>query len=174
MHMLMRYETTGRCGAGWYTAGMYLKAADSIDQRVTVRFRVVSDGVVAHRIIPMRWPTGGTWPEDGEEDYCEGSSLTGCYTFLHYGESNSQVSHGYTFDLRQWHVLRFERRDFVVKAYIDDMTQPAWTYVGSPVTLPATLKHVVLQQECKASGCPSGTTGTEDIQIDWITVDVPG
>jgi hypothetical protein len=32
---------------------------------------------------------------------------------------------------------------------------------------------VVLQQECRSSGCPAGTTGTEDIQIDWITVDNP-
>jgi hypothetical protein len=29
-----------------------------------------------------------------------------------------------------------------------------------------------LQQECQ-SGCPSGTSGSEDIQIDWITVEVP-
>jgi hypothetical protein len=32
---------------------------------------------------------------------------------------------------------------------------------------------VVLQQECRPSGCPAETTGTEDIQIDWITVDNP-
>jgi hypothetical protein len=37
-----------------------------------------------------------------------------------------------------------------------------------------TLKHVVLHQQCKPTGCPAGTTGTEDIQIDWITIAVPG
>ena len=173
MHMLMRYETSGKCGHGWYSAGMYARGADSIDQRVTVRFRVVADGIVAHRIIPMRWPTGGTWPVDGEEDYCEGSSLTGCSSFLHYGVSNLQVSQSHSVDLSQWHTLRFERLDHVVRAYIDDLSTPSWTYVGSAVTLPDTLKHVVLQQECKATGCPAGTAGSEDIQIDWITIAVP-
>jgi hypothetical protein len=48
-----------------------------------------------------------------------------------------------------------------------------WTYKGTSTTLPDTLKRVVLQQECQDSGCPDGTTGTEDIQIDWITVDKP-
>jgi hypothetical protein len=69
--------------------------------------------------------------------------------------------------------VRFERRDHVVKAYIDDLTTPVWTYNGSSRTLPDTKKHVVLQQECRASGCPPGTTGTEDVQIDWITIDNP-
>jgi hypothetical protein len=32
---------------------------------------------------------------------------------------------------------------------------------------------VVLQQESEHQGRPSGTTGTEDIQIDWITIDNP-
>jgi hypothetical protein len=32
---------------------------------------------------------------------------------------------------------------------------------------------VVLQQECRASECPPGTAGTEDIRIDWITIGNP-
>jgi len=31
---------------------------------------------------------------------------------------------------------------------------------------------VVLQRECRASGCTPGTAGTEDIQIDWITIEI--
>ena len=171
--MRMSYQSSGKCGAGWYSAGMYAKGADSIDQRITVRFRVVSDGVIAHRIIPMRWPSGGTWPQDGEEDYCEGSTLTSCWTFLHYGVTNLQVYKTHQLDLTQWHTLRFQRLNHVVLAYIDDLSTPVWAYVGTSVTLPDTLKHVVLQQECQTAGCPSGTSGSEDIQIDWITIDVP-
>jgi hypothetical protein len=169
----MRYEETGRCGAGWYSAGMSAKLGSSVDQRITIRFRVVSDGVVAHRVIPMRWPSTGGWPEAGEEDYCEGETLTGCWSFLHYSTKNLQVYKQYSFDLTQWHTLRFERRNHVVKAFIDDLSTPAWTYVGSEATLPSTLKHVVLQQECQVAACPSGKSGTEDIQVDWITIDVP-
>jgi hypothetical protein len=174
MHMLMKYETSGNCGAGWYTAGMQIQTSDGgIDQRVTVRFRVVRNGVSAHHIIPMRWPDNdASWPAGGEEDFCEGSSVTGCSTYLHYGASNSQVSHGYSFDLTQWHTVRFSRLNHVVKAYIDDMSTPVWSYTGSASTLPDTLKRTVLQQECQSS-CPSGTTGSEDIQIDWITIEDP-
>jgi hypothetical protein len=175
MHMLMRYEASGRCGAGWYTAGMMLdRAFASVDQRVTVRFRVVSGGVSGHHIIPMRFPPGVPWPQGGEEDYCEGSEFSGCHTFLHFGDkATTQVSHRHGFDLRQWHTVRFERRDHVVKAYIDDLGTPVWTHRASSRTLPDTKKQVVLQQECRSSGCPAGTTGTEDIQVDWITVDNP-
>jgi hypothetical protein len=175
MHLLMRHETSGRCGAGWYTAGMMLdKAFAGVDQRVTVRFRVVSGGVSGHHIIPMRFPPGARWPQGGEEDYCEGDGSSGCFTFLHYGDMpTTQVWHRHAFDLSQWHTVRFERRNHVVKAYVDDLTTPVWTYNGSSRTLPDTKKQVVLQQECRASGCPPGIAGTEDIQIDWITVDNP-
>jgi hypothetical protein len=175
MHLLMRHETSGRCGAGWYTAGMMLdKAFASVDQRVTVRFRVVSGGVSGHHIIPMRFPPTARWPQGGEEDYCEGDGSSGCFTFLHYGDTpTTQVWHRHAFDLSQWHTVRFERRNHVVKAYIDDLRTPVWTYRGSSTTLPDTKKQVVLQQECRPSGCPAGTTGTEDIQIDWITIENP-
>jgi hypothetical protein len=172
MHMLMKYETSGNCGAGWYTAGMQIaQAYDGIDQRVTVRFRVVRSGAASHFIIPMRWPDNdASWPAAGEEDYCESSSLSGCDSYLHYGANDSQVSHGYGISLGSWHVVRFQRRDHVVTAYIDNMSTPAWTYRGTSTTVPNTLKRTVLQQECQSS-CPSGKTGTEDIQIDWITID---
>ena len=174
MHMLMRYESSGRCGAGWYTTGMMVSSNyGSVDQRVTVRFRVVPNGVTSHRIIPMRWPTADPWPAAGEEDYCEGDSLTSCTAFLHYGASNSQVSHSYGFDMTQWHVIRTERRNHVVKIYVDNLSTPVWTFQGNATTLPDTFKRVVLQQECQSS-CPSGTTGTEDVQIDWITIENPG
>jgi hypothetical protein len=175
MHLLMRYERSGTCGPGWYTAGMMLsKAYATVDQRVTVRFRVVDGGVTGHHIIPMRFPSTASWPQGGEEDYCEGSSRTGCSTFLHYGDTaTTQVWQQHTFDLTRWHTVRFQRLNHVVKAYIDELTTPVWIYKGTSTTLPDTLKRVVLQQECQDSGCPDGTTGTEDIQIDWITVDNP-
>jgi hypothetical protein len=173
LHLLMSYDTTGICGAGWYTGGMALEGFSAIDERVTVRFRVVSNGILGHRIIPMRWPDlDSSWPTGGEEDYCEGDTLSGCTTFLHYGTSNAQVAHAYAFDLSQWHTVRFERRNHAVTAWVDDTANPVWTYVGSLSTLPDTLKHVVLQQECQSS-CPVGTSGTEDIQLDWITVEHP-
>jgi hypothetical protein len=175
LHMLMRYEWSGECGAAWYTAGMQVaEAHGGIDQRVTVRFRVVRSGAASHFIIPMRiHGDDSPWPTGGEEDYCESDVLSGCETFLHHGEDNSQVSEGFGLDLSQWHVVRFQRRDHVVSAFIDDMRTSAWIYRGSSTTLPNTFKRTVLQQECQ-SACPAGTTGSEDLQIDWITIDEPG
>jgi hypothetical protein len=172
LHMLMGYEPSGECGAGWYSAGMQIAGGfQGIDQRVTVRFRVVRSGAASHFIIPMRIASDdSSWPAGGEEDYCESDALSGCDSYLHYGASDSQVNGDYGLDLSQWHVVRFQRRGHVISAFIDDMSTPLWTYRGSPTTLPDTFKRTVLQQECQSS-CPAATTGSEDLQIDWITID---
>ena len=68
MHMLLAHESGGDCGAGWYSAGMQIDARyGAVDQRVTVRFRVVNGGITSHLIIPMRWPDSARWPQGGEE-----------------------------------------------------------------------------------------------------------
>jgi hypothetical protein len=174
LHMLFSYQSSGNCGAGWYSAGMQVSSAyGAVDQRVTVRFRVLRNGADSHFIIPMRWPDTAPWPTGGEEDFCESSVLTGCSTFLHYGSSNSQVYHDFSADLSQWHTIRVQRLNHVVSVYIDDMATPAWVYTGSSTTLPDTVKRTVLQQECRSS-CPAGTSGSEDLQVDWITIDNRG
>lgn len=173
LDMLFSYEASGICGAGWYSGGLALSGFSSVDARVTVRFRVIqSGGVAAHRVIPMRWPDDeSAWPQAGEEDYCEGSSMVDCSTVLRFGPSNSQDSHDDATDLTLWHMITVERRAYVVTVSIDGAA--AWTYAGSEATLPSTMKHVVLQQECQSS-CPSETTGSEDILVDYVTVEVPG
>lgn len=178
LHLLLSYEASGAgsadCGPGWYSGGLSLRGFSSIDQRVTVRFRVVRNGVAGHFIIPMRWPDDdGAWPAAGEEDYCETSDIGVCGVFLHYDPSNRQIDANYGVDLGQWHTIRTERRDHNVRIYVDDMTTPVWSYAGTASTMPDTLKHVLFQQECQSS-CPDGTSGTEDIQIDRITVANPG
>jgi hypothetical protein len=174
LHLVMRYDRRGDCGSGWYTGGMMLsKAYESVDQRITLRWRVAHRRVHGYRVIPMRWPSSGNWPTEGEEDFCEGASLRSCYTFLHYGAENHQVYRRYEVNLRRWHVWRFSRRHHVVRVFRGRLHDPIWVYRGSSTTLPDTLKRVVLQQECSLSGCPTGTEGREDIRIDWIRVEVP-
>jgi hypothetical protein len=167
MRMLLKHRTSGDCGRGWYSAGMMLnKKFGTVDQKISVRFRVASDGVRGHRIIPMRWPSSGAWPEGGEEDFCEGSSYDGCSTFLH--SADERESQHYRVNLAKWHVMTFVRRDFTVRAFIDGKLR--WKYKGNRATLPATVKRPVLQQECRSGGCPGGTRGQETILIDWIKV----
>jgi hypothetical protein len=176
LHLVMSYQASGTCGAGWYTAGLSLSGASAIDQRVTLRFRVVNTSGGAfhsHFIIPMRWPdVDSSWPSGGEEDYLEGSWTGGVNSYLHYGANDAQVSSPtYAVDVTQWHTVQTTRIDHVVTVSIDGVVE--WTYTGSSATLPDTLKHVVLQQECSANGCPTSNAGTEDIQIDWITIEDP-
>ena len=83
---------------------------------------------------------------------------------------NVQDSHTYEVDLTTWHTISVERHAFTVVVSLDGTV--VWTYAGSATTLPATSKHIVLQQECPAS-CPLGTTGSEDILIDAVKVEVP-
>jgi hypothetical protein len=173
LHLLMSWDANWCApNGGWETAGMQIAPAyGGVDQRVTLRWRIVQDGVSDHHIIPMRFPDdpGYQWFQ-GESDYCEGSGLTGCTTFLHYADPG-QVQHDYAVDLTQWHTWRFEQDGDQVTAYVDDLDTPAWTYSGTATTVPASFRRTVLQQECRSSGCPAGTTGTSDIQIDWITID---
>ncbi len=89
---------------------------------------------------------------------------------MHYDATNLQDSHDFAIDLTQWHTIAVERDDTQVIVSVDGAI--VWTYAGSETTMPATMKHVVLQQECPAT-CPDGTTGSEDILIDSVKVEVP-
>jgi hypothetical protein len=183
MTLLMAYETSGKCGADWYTGGLQLASEyASVDQRITVRFRVVGTNpadVRSHRIIPMHFGDEQTpsWPHGGEADYCEGSSTTGCTSFLHYfGTSrDDQIMKSHSADLTRWNVIRVERRDHRVSVFLNDLATPAWRYVGDATTVPDIPQRVVLQQECRSGGCPSASLAgeREAIEIDWITVENP-
>lgn len=178
---LFAYQSSGVCGAGWYHGSMMVERAyGGNNQSVTVRFRVVNSdpaSIRAHRIVPMRWPSssvsGGSTPAwyNGESDFCEGSSLTGCSTFLHYQDSSSQISQQHAVDLTQWHTFRAtQRAGNDVDIFIDDMAVPRWSYDGSTTTVPDVFRRTVLQQECSSS-CPSTQTGSERIEVDYVTID---
>ena len=175
LNLRMAYETSGRCGAGWYTGGMQIaRSLGAVDQRITIRWRVVGtdlENVRSHRNVPMRWVDDPDfeWYE-GESDYCEGSSLTGCTTFLHYDDPPGQVSESYQVDVTEWHTWQFAHRDNRVIASLDGVE--LWDYQGTATTVPDAFRRAVLQQECRSS-CPSSSYAgeTETIQIDWIRID---
>jgi hypothetical protein len=172
MHMRMGWEAQGLCGPGWYTAGMMIdKSLGGYSQRVDVRWRAVSRGVGSRRIVPMRWPENPDGPSGGEEDYCEGNALSGCAAYLHYahGTPGYQQVFGHRVDLRKWHTMSFRRQGSYFTARIDS-SLPVWTYMSNAKIMPSMFKRTVLQQECHLTGCPSGVTGTDDIEIDWIRI----
>lgn len=178
---LFAHQDGGVCGAGWYHGSMVVdRAYGGNDQSVTVRLRVLNDDPAtteSWRIIPMRWPSAevddGPNPPwyVGEADYCEGSSLTGCSTFLHYQDVDTQVARRHVFDLTQWHTFRAtQRAGNDVEIFVDDMGTPVWAFDGTATTVPDVFKRTVLQQEC-AGTCPTGQTGAERIEVDFVTID---
>jgi hypothetical protein len=170
LHLELKYESSGDCGAAWYSGGVTLtESLSAPNQRITVKFRITkSNGIVGHRIIPMLNPDDGTGI--GEQDFCESQSLTFCSTFLHYGTpGTNQVQKKYYLDLTQWHTMQFTANGNRIIATIDGVKK--WDYTGSSTTLPRKLRHVVLQQECVNTGCPGTRTGYEDIQIASIKVE---
>lgn len=167
------YQATGKCGAGWYTGGMKINSAfEGVDQRITLRFRRTG-AVHSHRNIPMLWDSDDNYvSQQVETDFCEGESSNFCTTFLHYGTTSRQNSHRYDVDQNVWHTYQFIIRDHRVRSFIDGTLM--WDFQGTAVTVPDALRRLVLQQECAYSGtrtCPTGTTGQEQIQIDWIKLD---
>jgi hypothetical protein len=211
MYMLLKYEPTGVPGnsaPAWYTCTIAL--ANGIettpDVRVTLRWRLVAaNGGLSDSNMPLRWPNNGCWPSGGEEDWFGsiGPSHVNLNTFFIHGTDctgggKSQIYYLYSVDPTQWHTYRLQRRtigtDVQVDTYIDDMSTPVWhcDSTTSPAcnttTMPATLKHTVLQQEvpwgacpdtddsefntnCPTTTTPSYLDGTTDYQVDWITVD---
>jgi hypothetical protein len=176
LRLTMSYQSSGKCGAGWYTGGMQIThSLGAVDQRITVRWRVVGtnqSAVRSHRNIPMRWVSDPNYSwYQGESDYCEGAVMTGCQSNLHYQSSTSLITHSYSVNVNQWHTWTFAHRNNRVTAWVDGTLY--WDYQGTTLTIPDAFRVTVLQQECLFSGCPSsGYAGdTETIEIDWIQID---
>lgn len=168
------YQSSGVCGAGWYHGSMKVgRAFGGNNQSVTVRFRVSASDPVntrSHHILPMRWPDASPGYV-GEADYCEGSSYSYCRTFLHYGSGVQIYSPEITFDQTQWHTLRAtQKAGNDVQVFVDDMATPVWSYDGTTTTVPDVVKRTVLQQECPSS-CPTDTSDSERIEVDFVTID---
>jgi hypothetical protein len=190
--LVEKYEASGPArnsyytadGGGWYQGTIYAAGSGpwvSVDHRTTVRMRIVSNGVTSHRGLPMWWPESGNGGTDGEEDFFESDGVwwppiggqEQPRSFFHYG-GNTQVYWIWNpIDLSQWHTYRFERLAHKITIWVDDMTTPVWSQQYSSTELPDTLKHPIFQQENPNFLPPSGTTGSEEIQIDWVQVDVP-
>jgi len=193
LSLVQKYESSGPArnayysstGAGWYQGTIYAQGGpwDSVDHRTTVRMRIVStNGISSHRNLPLWWPNANNAPSGGEEDYFESDGvwwprINGTEqprSFFHYSANNSFVYWIWQpIDTSQWHTYRFERRAHKVTIWIDDMTTPIWSQQYSSTELPDTIKHPIFQQENPNFVPPSGTTGSEQIQIDSIQIDVP-
>jgi hypothetical protein len=168
--LTMKYRTSGRDGAAWYTGGAMLhEQYGGQYQSIDIRYKVVSRGVVSKRNIPIRWVDDPAYEwYQGETNFNEGSSLKNTTTFLHYGPDD-QVVKNYRVDLTKWHRWRFVHRpDRRIQVFLDGKL--VWDYQGTAKTVPDAFRRVVLQQEVSASNMPRSTSGSERILVDSIRV----
>jgi hypothetical protein len=184
--LVQKYESSGPArggpygttGAGWYQGTMYADGpADSIDHRTTVKLRIVSTGgITSHRNMPLWWPRPDNFPIGGEEDFFESDPKWGAnaHSFFHYSANNITVQHDWPYiDLAEWHTYRFQRRNHKITVWVDDMVSPLWEQQWSSTELPDHPKKPVFQQENPGYTPPAGTTGSEEVQIESIVIDVP-
>jgi hypothetical protein len=178
LQLLMAWESGGKCGPGWYTAGLQVKREfGGIDQRISLRWRLTGTNlqhVRSYINIPMRWDADPNYPwYEGEADYCEGLDLDNCVTYLHYRDPATAIKQPHDVDLTQWHTWTIEHHDNRVRIWVDD--QLIWDYQGTTITVPDAFRVTVLQQECPLVGCPSSALAgaTETIEVDWIQISNP-
>lgn len=190
------YNTT--TGAGWYQGTMYASGVAVNEFRLTTRMRVVStNGVYSHRNLPLMWNNVENWPHNGEEDIFESDPLWNAPDaqgrelpigyFHFYNSTTTRVNttgtvpgpdYVYNYyprvDLSQWHVYRVQKVNHKISVWIDNMVTPVWTHQWTETELPSAVKHPVFQQENPNNSTPpAGTIGSEEIQIDWVRLDVP-
>ena len=168
--LTMKYRTSGKDGAAWYTGGAKLdERYGGRFQSIDIRYKVISRGVQSHRNIPMRWVDDPDYEwYEGETNFNEGTSLSSVTTFLHYAE-DEQDSKTYRVDMTKWHRWRFVHTpDRRIRVYLDG--KQVWDYQGTATTVPDAFRRIVLQQEVSSSHYPSSTSGTERILVDYLRV----
>lgn len=168
--LTMKYRTSGKDGAAWYTGGAKLdEKYGGRFQSIDIRYKVVSRGVQSHRNIPMRWVDDPDYESyEGETNFNEGSSLTSVTTFLHYAQDEQEYK-TYRVDVTKWHRWRFVHTpDRRIRVFLDG--RQVWDYHGTATTVPDAFRRIVLQQEVSSDHYPSSTSGTERILVDYLKV----
>lgn len=174
----------------WYSGGLSLKTAyRAVNQRVSLELRELltdpaalanpTTGVRSFKNVPMHMGDATCWPTSGEINWLEGTNPTTLNTNIHYsstntcGQENKYFSSNYSVDFRNFHTVVVERNNYTATVWIDG-TQ-VYTKIGTSTSFPDVIQRLILQQECKASGCPASTSPTTDynstVQIKWLTVE---
>ena len=134
--------------------------------RYTARFKVDNPTLIEYHVAWLLWPQSGKWPDDGEEDFPEGSlggKITG---FHHYAGSGACVGcqdKAVTTDLdlfTVWHTYTIEWKPGNVKYILDGKV-----VLNSDKWVPDTPMRWQLQTETNGYGSHSG-----NLMVDWVAV----
>ncbi|MGM0377262.1 MAG: glycoside hydrolase family 16 protein [Bacteroidota bacterium] len=132
--------------------------------RYTARFKVDSPDLKEYHIAWLLWPQTEKWPDDGEEDFPEGSLAGEIGGFHHYagegacrGCQDKAVSEK---KFTEWHTYTIEWRPGNVKYILDGEV-----ILDSDKWVPTKPMRWQLQTETKGDGANSG-----NLMVDWVAV----
>ncbi len=132
--------------------------------RYTARFKVDTPNLAEYYVAWLLWPQSEKWPDDGEEDFPEGSLAGKIGGFHHYagdgacrGCQDQAVSEK---EFTEWHTYTIEWRPGNIKYILDDEV-----ILDSDRWIPTKPMRWQLQTETKGYGTNSG-----NLMVDWVAV----
>ena len=133
--------------------------------RYTARFKVDNPTLKEYHVAWLLWPETNKWPDDGEEDFPEGSLGGNITGFHHYagagacrGCQDKASIPGQTFT--EWHTYTIEWRPGNVKYFLDGNL-----VLDSDKWVPDKPMRWQLQTETNGQGANKG-----NLLVDWVAV----
>lgn len=134
--------------------------------RYTARIKVDNPTLAEYHIAWLLWPQSGKWPDDGEEDFPEGSlggRITGFHHYAGEGACRGCQDKAITTDMdvfTQWHTYTIEWKPGNVKYILDDKV-----VLNSDKWIPDTPMRWQLQTETNGYGSNTG-----NLLVDWVAI----
>lgn len=132
--------------------------------RYSARMKVTSPDLEEYHIAWLLWPQSGQWPDDGEEDFPEGSLSANIGGFHHYAGEGACIGcqDEATTDKKftGWHTYTIEWRPGNIKYILDGKV-----ILNSNKWVPDKPMRWQLQTETKGDGAHRGK-----LLVDWVAV----
>lgn len=132
--------------------------------RFTARFKVDNPNLHEYYVAWLLWPQTEKWPDDGEEDFPEGSLAGKIGGFHHYageGACRGCQDHADSNEkFTDWHIYTIEWRPDNIKYILDGKV-----ILDSDKWIPTKPMRWQLQTETKGHGSNAG-----NLIVDWVAV----
>lgn len=135
--------------------------------RYSVRYR--ADSVAGFKTAWLLWPDSGSWPNDGEIDFPEGSLNGTIGAYAHYASSSGgQDAFETKVNSDSWHVATTEWTAGKISFYLDGVLIGTSTH-----SVPSKPMHWVLQTETALDGTRPSASAVAHVYVDWVTAYSP-
>jgi hypothetical protein len=140
-----------------------------------VAFRIRADSMAGYKGVPLLWPLSNAWPRDGEIDFPESNFDKRPMGYMHRQGATTGSDQDYYYTplgttWQTWHDAVIEWVPGVrCEFFLDGVS------IGrSTNRVPKTAMHLSMQFETQVSGGAPSSTVSGHVQIDRLSVWVPG